>query len=117
MMRNLNKLFSQAFGSTHENHIRNVEKYQNAQTIKPQASQPINIFDVSMIPWETFSAFNLNIISNGIHLLPIFTMGKTFQQQGKTLIPLVIQVYHAVCDGFHVHQFLNALRRNISSWQ
>lgn len=99
------------------NHIRNVEKYQNAQTIKPQASQPINVFDVSMIPWETFSAFNLNIISNGIHLLPIFTMGKTFQQQGKTLIPLAIQVHHAVCDGFHVHQFLNELRRNISGWQ
>lgn len=98
------------------NHICNVEKYQNAQTMKPQFNQPINTFDVSMVPWETFSAFNLNISGEGVHLLPIFTMGKTFQEQGKTFIPLAIQVHHAVCDGFHVHQFLDALRANINDW-
>lgn len=96
-------------------HKCNVEKYQNAQTIKPQVNQAINVFDVSMMPWESFSAFNLNIHGNGRHLLPIFTMGKTWQQHGKTCMPLAVQVHHAVCDGFHVHQFLSALRQNMKS--
>lgn len=51
---------------------------------------PENTFDVSMIPWFRFSAFNLNIHGGGKHLLPIFTMGKTHAAEGRTLLPLSI---------------------------
>ena len=72
-----------------------------------------NTFDVSMIPWFTFTSFNLNIFGDGRYLLPIFTMGKWVEQNGRRMLPLAIQVHHAVCDGYHVGQFVECLQTMI----
>ena len=79
---------------------------------KPDA--PKNIFTVSMIPWTTFDGFNLNLQRGYDYLVPIFTMGKYFHENGRTLLPLAIQVHHAVCDGFHVCRFINELQEWIN---
>ncbi len=71
---------------------------------------PANNFPVSMIPWTTFEGFNLNLQKGYDYLLPIFTIGKFYEENGKYLLPLAIQVHHAVCDGFHVCRFLNELQ-------
>ena len=46
-------------------------------------------------------------------LLPIFTMGKFYESDGKTLLPLAVQVHHAVCDGFHLCSFVNSLQARL----
>lgn len=69
-----------------------------------------------MIPWMTFTSFNLNIFGDGKYLLPIFTMGKAFIREEKTYLPLSIQVHHAVCDGYHVSRFVDTLQRKIYSF-
>lgn len=38
-------------------------------------------------------------------------MGKYYTQGDKVLMPLAIQVHHAVCDGFHVGRMLNELQQ------
>ena len=75
--------------------------------------RPGNSFDVSMVPWLHFTSFNLNIHSGGSYLLPIFTMGRFEEKEGKRLLPLAIQVHHAVCDGYHVGQFAALLQEDI----
>lgn len=50
----------------------------------------------------TFTSFNINVFGDGKYLLPIFTLGKYFEENEKRMIPLAIQVHHAVCDGYHV---------------
>ena len=72
---------------------------------------PANTFPISSLPWTTFTGFNLNIFADGSYLLPIFTYGKYFQQDGRYLIPLSVQVHHAVCDGFHVSRFINEIQQ------
>lgn len=71
---------------------------------------PENNFPVSMIPWTTFEGFNLNLQKGYDYLLPIFTLGKYYEENGKYLLPLAIQVHHAVCDGFHLCRFINELQ-------
>lgn len=88
-------------------------KYSNKPGIFAKPDMPANNFTVSMIPWTTFDGFTLNIKTGYDYLLPIFTMGKYYKQDGKTLIPLSIQVHHAVCDGFHVCRFINELQELI----
>ena len=83
---------------------------------EPKPGRPANSFDVSMVPWFSFTAFNLNIFGDGTYLLPIFTMGKTFEENGKTMLPLAIQVHHAVCDGYHVGKFIETLQANINKF-
>lgn len=83
----------------------------------PKPDRPPNTFDVSMVPWFTFTAFNLNVFGEGKYFLPIFTIGKFFDIGEKRMLPLAIQVHHAVCDGYHVGTFLELLQEKISSFR
>lgn len=74
---------------------------------------PENVFPVSMIPWATFEGFNLNLQKGYDYLLPIFTMGKFYEESGRRFLPLSVQVHHAVCDGFHLCRFLRELQELI----
>lgn len=82
-------------------------------TAKPDV--PPNNFPVSMIPWVTFESFNLNLQKGYDYLSPIFTMGKFYREADRYLIPLSIQVHHAVCDGFHVCRFINEFQELVSN--
>ena len=48
--------------------------------------------------------------------LQIFTMGKYFERDGKRMLPLAIQVHHAVCDGYHVGLFVEKLQKYINEF-
>ena len=80
----------------------------------PKPDRPPNSFDISMVPWFTFTAFNINVFDEGKYLLPIFTIGKFFDVNGQRMLPLAIQVHHAVCDGYHVGKFIEVLQEKIS---
>lgn len=88
-------------------------RYGACESMFPKDYKPDHAFDVSMLPWQSFSSFNLNIYGEGKWLLPIFTMGKTYVKDGRTLMPLAIQVHHAVCDGYHVCKFVETLQEKI----
>jgi len=90
-------------------------QYGNQKGMMAKPNVPSNNFSVSMIPWATFEGFNLNLQKGYDYLKPIFTMGRYYQKAGRTLIPLAIQVHHAVCDGFHVCRFIDELQELINS--
>ena len=87
--------------------------FSSSLGFEPKPNRPPNSFDISMVPWFTFSAFQINVFGEGKYLLPIFTMGKFFDWNGKRMMPLAIQVHHAVCDGYHVGKFIELLQEKI----
>jgi chloramphenicol O-acetyltransferase type A len=95
---------------------KDTTKYASSSQFQPKANRPDNTFDVSMLPWLAFTAFNLNIYGNGKHLLPIFTMGKSSVTDSRITLPLAIQVHHAVCDGYHVGMFVQKLQERITGF-
>lgn len=100
------------FCIAYENDIR---EYSDKKRFIGKPNIPLNSFTVSMIPWITFEGFNLNLQKGYDYLLPIFTMGKYYEENGQIILPLAIQVHHAVCDGFHVCRFINELQDLINS--
>lgn len=85
----------------------------------PQEYIPPNTFNISSVSWLDFTAFNINVFSDGNYLLPIFTIGKYKKENGKIMMPLAIQCHHAVCDGYHVGKFVETLREmaiNCDKW-
>jgi len=86
-------------------------RYGAVQKFSAKPNEPRNTFPVSMIPWETFEGFNLNLQKGYDYLLPIFTIGRYYKQNESYYIPLAIQVHHAVCDGFHLCRFVSELRK------
>ena len=87
--------------------------YGNCQGLMGKPHVPEHNFPVSMLPWRTFQGFELHLQKGFDYLLPIFTMGRTVSQDGRTLLPLSIQVHHGVCDGFHVCRFVDELEQLI----
>lgn len=92
-----------------------MQQYGNEHGIVGKPDTPENIFTVSMIPWSTFEGFNLNLQKGYNYLIPIFTMGMYYTENEKIILPLAIQVHHAVCDGFHICRFVNELQELINS--
>ena len=90
-------------------------KYGKQPGITGIPNIPSNSFTVSMLPWATFKGFNLNLQKGYNYLIPIFTIGKYYQKNERIMIPISIQVHHAVCDGFHVCRFTNELQELINN--
>ena len=95
---------------------KDTEKFSSSKQYAPKPHRPPNSFDISMIPWFTFTSFNLNVFGDGKYLLPIFTLGRYFDDRRKKLIPISIQVHHAVCDGYHIGRFVETLQALINQF-
>ena len=102
----------EAFCMAYEDDIR---RYGDRLQMDGKPNAPANTFPVSMIPWATFEGFNLNLQKGYCYLMPIFTMGKYYEENCCVTLPLAIQVHHAVCDGFHVCRFINELQELINA--
>ncbi|MGE6258401.1 type A chloramphenicol O-acetyltransferase [Heyndrickxia sporothermodurans] len=99
------------FYEFHSQYEKDVEKYNGMGRLFPKTPIPENNIPISMIPWSSFTAFNLNINNAGDYLLPILTGGKYSQANGELLLPVSLQIHHAVCDGYHASVFMNEIQR------
>lgn len=95
---------------------QDLERYGGVHSMQGKPDVPANTFPVSMIPWESFDGFNLNLEQGYRYLLPIFSMGKYTAVGERYEMPISIQVHHAVCDGFHVCRFLADLREAVAAF-
>jgi len=102
--------YDDSFNKFYENYNKEVDLYKDSKKLTPQLNTPQNVFPISSLPWVSFTGFNLNIFADSRFLLPIFTIGKYFEQNEKIMLPLSIQVHHAVCYGFHVSRFIGSLQ-------
>lgn len=78
---------------------------------------PRNVFNVSCIPWTSFTGFNLNLRDGYSYLPPIFTVGKYSREGRRAPLPLAIQAHHAVCDGWHVSRLVRELQEAADSFR
>ena len=91
----------------YKNYCNDIEKYGDIKQFSAKDNVPEDTLPISCIPWVSFTGFNLNIYTDENFLLPVFTIGRYFKQEERMLIPISIQVHHAVCDGYHVSRFIN----------
>ncbi|MER7960201.1 CatA-like O-acetyltransferase, partial [Streptomyces sp. NPDC096030] len=90
---------------------RSLAEHSRGTDFFPQGKLQANVFDVSSLPWASFTGFSLNIGGNGgSHLAPIFTLGRYTERNGRVLLPLAVQVHHAAADGFHSTRLVNELQ-------
>jgi chloramphenicol O-acetyltransferase type A len=100
-----------AFSEFYSQYEKDVEKYNGTGSMFPKTPIPENNIPISMIPWSSFTGFNLNINNGGDYLLPIITGGKYSQVNGELFLPVSLQIHHAVCDGYHASVFMNEFQR------
>jgi chloramphenicol O-acetyltransferase type A len=99
------------YAAFHDRAVDLLNTHRSATEMFPQADAPPNTFDVSSLPWTTFTAFSLQIKDAWTHLPPIFTLGRYVERAGRVIQPLAIQIHHAAADGFHTGRLVDDLQR------
>lgn len=92
-----------------------VDKEQNKYKRAFVENQPSNFFDVSCLPWIKYKHFDVHVFDEGVFLAPVITWGKYEMEQGKYLMPLTMNIHHAVADGFHLSRFFIEVQELINS--
>lgn len=75
-----------------------------------QIGVPPNTFDVSCLPWVRYRSFDMHIFDSGTYLGPVVTWGKYEPAGKRVLMPLSLNIHHAVADGFHLSRFFLELQ-------
>lgn len=91
------------------------ERYKNDRAFLDD--QPSNFFDVSCLPWVRYNSFDIHVFDEGKFLAPTVTWGKYEQENGKLMMPLTMNINHAVADGFHLSRFFNEVQELIYTFK
>lgn len=87
--------------------------YADSNTIVPQMDLPPNVFNVSSIPWMHFEHFSSNSKKQENQITKMITLGK-YEEINSKLMPITIQVSHAIADGYHVSMFFKNLQMEMN---
>lgn len=97
----------------HARFLEDRERYKNCRGFATE--QPPNFFDVSCLPWLRYRSFDMHVFDGGKFLAPVITWGKYEREGGRCLMPLTMNIHHAVADGFHLARFFLELQELINS--
>ena len=76
---------------------------------------PPNTFDVSCLPWVRYRSFDMHIFDSGTYLAPVVTWGKYEREGARTVLPVSLNIHHAVADGFHLSRFFLELQEMLDT--
>lgn len=104
--------FSDSLPEFHARFLTDREKHKDSRAVLP--NQVPNFFDVSCLSWVKYKHFDLHVFDEGKFLAPVVTWGKYEAEGDKMLMPLTMNVHHAVADGFHLSRFFNEVQELIN---
>lgn len=81
-----------------------MEKMRQHPSFEDEPGRDDYLF-LSAIPWISFTSFQHAMPYHPSDSVPRITWGKVFQQGETVLLPLSVQVHHALVDGRHVGQY------------
>lgn len=98
------------FNQFYFNVLENMETYKDKRGFEVEYDIK-NTFDISCLPWIGYNSFDMHIFDSGTYLAPVITWGKFCEENGRLLMPLTLQIHHAVADGFHVARFFEEIQK------
>ncbi|MBE5960860.1 MAG: chloramphenicol acetyltransferase CAT [Lachnospiraceae bacterium] len=101
-MDSLYTSYDSEFKQFYKNMTEDMERYE---TYNSKSFPAKNFFIVSCLPWLNYTSFNVTNQGEQQFLSPMVTWGKYVKQGDKILMPLTLQVHHAVADGYHCSLF------------
>ena len=69
---------------------------------------------ITCVPWISFTQVSHPIVLDRNDSIPRISWGKYYKQEDKILLPLSVQVNHALADGFHVGVYIETLQMFIN---
>lgn len=102
-------------GTMSEFAISAQEKAQQQQGLFSAGEERDDLLYMTCLPWISFTHISHTIKLDKDDAIPRISWGKYFSDGDKKLLPLSVQVNHALCDGVHIGQYINNLQRAIDN--
>lgn len=87
-----------------------IDQVKHSKKFEPQ-NERFDLIYFSSIPWVSFTSFKNaqdKVMNSSI---PKIVFGKYYTAQGKIMLPVNVEVHHALMDGYHVAKFLNLMEQ------
>jgi chloramphenicol O-acetyltransferase type A len=75
----------------------------------------LDIIHYSVIPWISFTSFSHPRNYQTNDSIPKIVFGKYYENNGRTILPVSIEVHHALMDGFHLGLYLEKLQKKVNT--
>lgn len=69
----------------------------------------------SVLPWLAFTSFSHARRDGNQDSVPKIVFGKTYESEGRRLMPHSVEVHHALMDGLHVGRYFERLQEVLDS--
>ena len=109
-----NESFSYAYFDYHENFetffagaAQSIKRVQAEGLLKPTMRDDLIYFTV--LPWVSFTSFAHARTPGRGESVPRIAFGKFTVENERTLLPISVEVHHALMDGLHVGRYLTGL--------
>lgn len=109
-----NITFHPEFSSFTEIANKEIERVRNTDQLLP-AVLGENVIHFSSIPWINFTALSHARNYSINDSCPKISFGKMVEKEGKKMMAVSIHVHHALMDGYHVGQFVEAFQKYLNT--
>jgi chloramphenicol O-acetyltransferase type A len=110
--------FAEDFATFSANAPERMEKAQQAPSMFSEPDQEDFLY-LTGIPWISFTGLMHPLPMKGQDSVPRIAWGKYRDVGGRTLLPLNVQVHHALVDGIHAGRFFAGVEEKLAdakSW-
>ena len=91
-----------------------LEKYKRLKTFDVESGR-VDLIYYSVIPWVSFTSFKHASRMDKTQTVPRIVFGKYFDAGDQRLMPVSVEVNHAIMDGFHVGRFFEEFQGNLNA--
>ena len=104
--------YQKDFETFHRAAAESIKRVQTEGTLKPTMRDDLIYFTV--LPWVSFTSFAHARTPGRGESVPRIAFGKFTRENERTLLPISVEVHHALMDGLHVGRYLNRLEEALA---
>jgi chloramphenicol O-acetyltransferase type A len=106
--------FQSSFRLFSESAMKLIEQVKQNRVLVDEPGQD-DLLYLSAIPWISFTSVCHPIHMHPVDSIPRITWGKFYPDGDRLLMPLSVQVHHALMDGYHVGAYFNLVQEYLST--
>ena len=88
------------------------EHYKALKTFDVETDR-LDLIYYSVIPWVAFTSFKHASRLDNTQTVPRIVFGKAVEKGGERLMPVSVELHHALADGVHVGKFFNIFQQKL----
>ena len=104
--------FDEDYEVFNANFIKEKERILNSTNLFPP-KYSLGCYHCSAIPWFTFTSHKEPVSGDKNSSVPQLSFGKVFKANSKLLMPVAVNVNHALVDGYHVGKFFENFQNGL----